>query len=123
MELALVEGYLIFISLLPEANWYLAGVDTQVDVVITGDAPAALERRCDTLELQVSITALFPLLTCSRQAINPPIHVYSPQEGARHGALCNTHTQPDNYSYSQRTDTYFDLLTLKIRLNYVILII
>lgn len=90
--LSLVKAYLIFISLFPEANRYLAGVDTQVNVMITGDAPAALERSCDAFELQVSITALFPLLTCCRQAVNPPIHIYSPQQGARHGALCNTYT-------------------------------
>lgn len=61
--LRLVEGYLIFIGLLAEADRHITGVDAQVDVVITGDAPAALERSCDAFELQVGIAALFPLLT------------------------------------------------------------
>lgn len=67
-------------------------MDVQVDVVVAGDAPAALLHGCHALELQVRIAALFPQLTRCGQAVYATVNVHRPQEGARHGEACNRDT-------------------------------
>lgn len=85
--------HLVLEGLLLVADGQVAGMDVQVDVVVTGDAPAALTHGRHALELQVRVAALFPLLTRRGQAVHTPVHVHRPQEGARHGESLQTETQ------------------------------
>ncbi len=82
------RAHLIFIRLLLVADGHVTGMEVHIDVVVTGNAPAALLYSCNTLELQVGIATMVPLLSRRRKAINPPIHINSPQEGAWHDAPC-----------------------------------
>lgn len=90
MNPLLVEDtHLILVGLLLVADGQVRGVHVQVDVVVAGDAPAALLSCCHPLELHLGITALLPLLPCRRQAENPPVHIHHPQPGGRHGCSKN----------------------------------
>ncbi len=82
------RAHLIFIRLLLVADGHVTGMEVHIDVVVTGNAPTALLYSCNTLELQVGIATMVPLLSRRRKAINPPIHINSPQEGAWHDAPC-----------------------------------
>lgn len=72
------ETHLILVSLLLVADRQVRGVDIQVDVVVTGDAPAALLSRRHPLELHQDIAALLPLLPRRGQAVDPPVHIHRP---------------------------------------------
>lgn len=84
--LYILEGtYLILVGLLLVADGQVRGVDVQVDVVVAGDAPAALLSCRHPLELHVGIAAVLPLLARGGQAVDPPVHIHCPQQGDGHG--------------------------------------
>lgn len=72
------ETHLILVGLLLVADWQVRGVDIQVDVVVTSDAPAALLSCRYPLELHMGVMALLPLLPRRGQAVDPPIHIHRP---------------------------------------------
>lgn len=82
------QKHLVLIRLLLVADGHVAGIDIQVDLVVTGNGPAALLCGSDALDLQLGLLAQVPLLACGGQAIRPAEHVHCPEEGARHGAPC-----------------------------------
>lgn len=81
--------HLILISLLLVADGQVRGVDIQVDVIVTGDAPATLLSCRHPFELHLSIMALFPLLPCCGQVVDPPVHIHRPQQRDGHGCTWN----------------------------------
>lgn len=76
---------MVLVGLLLVADRQVGGVDVQVDVVVAGDAPAALLRRRHPLELHVGVPALLPLLPGRGQAVDPAVHVHRPEQGDGHG--------------------------------------
>lgn len=76
---------LILVGLLLVADGQVRSVDIQIDVVVAGDAPAALLSRRHTLKLHLGIAALLPHLARRGQAVDPPVHVHRPQQRDGHG--------------------------------------
>jgi len=79
------ETHLILVGLLLVADGQVRSVDIQIDVVVAGDAPAALLSRRHTLKLHLGIAALLPHLARRGQAVDPPVHVHRPQQRDGHG--------------------------------------
>lgn len=81
----MTETHLVLIGLLLVADGQVGGVDIQVDVVVTSNAPATLPSSRHPLELHLDVMALLPLLARRGEAENTTIHVHRPQQGCWHG--------------------------------------
>ena len=73
-------SYLVFIRLLPEADWGLAGHQVQINVVVAADPPAAPFPCTHTLQLQELVVPSLPAPTGGGEAVYPSIHVHRPQQ-------------------------------------------
>lgn len=83
--MTLEETHLVLVGLLLVADGQIRSVDVQVDVIVAGDAPAALLSRRHPLELHLGVMAMLPLLARRGQAVDPPVHIHRPQQGDGHG--------------------------------------
>lgn len=80
-------SYLVLIGflLVPDRNisWEHVGVH----LVVTGYSPAALFDSRDPFEFQLCVLIELPVLANSRESVNPPTNVNSPQKGTGHGHI------------------------------------
>lgn len=88
----MTETHLVLIGLLLVPDGQVGGVDIQVDVVVTSNAPATLPSRRHPLELHLDVMALLPLLARRGKAEDTTIHVHRPQQGCWHGCTSNLET-------------------------------
>lgn len=85
----LTGTHLVLIGLLLVADGQVGGVDIQVDVVVTSNAPATLASSRHPLELHLDVMALLPLLARRGKAEDTTIHVHRPQQRCWHGCTSN----------------------------------
>lgn len=81
-------AHLVLIGLLLPADGHVAGAHVHVDLVVAGQAPAALRGRADPLELQLGVPAELPGLPRCGEHVHPPEEIHRPQRGAGHGGRC-----------------------------------
>lgn len=85
----MTETHLVLIGLLLVADGQVGGVDIQVDVAVTSNAPATLPSSRHPLEFHLDVMALLPLLARRGKTKDTTIHVHCPQQGCWHGCTSN----------------------------------
>lgn len=78
-------SYLILIGFFLVSNRNVSREHVGVYLMITGYSPAALFDSRDPFEFQLCVLTELPVLANSRQSVNPPKNVNSPQKGTGHG--------------------------------------